>query len=213
MIDLAMRMAQPPEISTALIDEAHHVADRYQALWDALHAEPTLAFADRYQIESRIRHLHDLGFEVDEVALRATDSGGETLRLKVCVAARRYHATLLRGLTGLDVGEGQARILLGDLRAYQGRLQQQSHAELADAVTARRWAAEVLRPGMARARQAVGGSGTAVQAYCDLLEVRWLLSERAGRDVGEAAALAAIAGRTVPPESAAKLAVAEDTAE
>ena len=67
---------------------------------------------------------------------------------------------------------------------------------------------------MAAARAAVGRAGDPIQAYCDLLEVRWLLSERAGRDVGDGPALEALARRTVPAESAAELAVADaDTGE
>ena len=38
---------------------------------------------------------------------------------------------------------------------------------------------------MALAEEAMGGVGDPIQAYCDLLEVRWLLSEQAGYDVGE----------------------------
>jgi hypothetical protein len=208
LIDLAMRLEQPPDAWQGLIDEAASVATRYQALWEVLHAEPTFSFADRYQVEGQIRRLHDLGFAVDEVALRPA-GGSDQLRLKVAVAARRYHATQLRDLTGLDAGEGQAQILLGDMRAYQGRLQQETGTDIADAAAARRWTDEVLYPGMQRAHRAVGGLGDAVQAYCDLLEVRWLLSEQNGADVGEAAALEALARRTVPAQSAAKMAIAE----
>src|SRR5262249_35142500 len=43
--------------------------------------------------------------------------------------------------------------------------------------------------------RAVGGLGDPVQAYCDLLEVRWLRSEQAGRDVGDEVALEALARR------------------
>jgi len=62
---------------------------------------------------------------------------------------------------------------------------------------------------MVRAHDAVGGLGDPVQAYCDLLEVRWLLSEKAGGDVGDAVALEALCRRSVPPDSAANMAVAE----
>jgi hypothetical protein len=209
MIDLAVRFEQPPEVYASLIDEATGVATRYQALWDLLHAEPTFSYADRYQVEGQIRRLHDLGFAVDEVTLQSDGAGNGRLRLKVAVAARQFHATQLRDLTGLDVGEGQARILLGDLRAYQGRLQRETKACVTDEVAARRWTDEVLRPGMERAHQAVGGLGHAIQAYCDMLEVRWLLSEQAGRDVGDTVALEALAHRSVPPESAAKMAIVE----
>src|SRR6266545_834965 len=103
---------------------------------------------------------------------------------------------------------GQARILLGDLRAYQAR---HARAGAGDSAIALQWVNEVLRPGMARAHQAVEGLGDAVQAYCDLLEVRWLLSEQAGHDVGDMAALEALARRSVPSQSAAEMAIAEAT--
>jgi len=54
----------------------------------------------------------------------------------------------------------------------------------------------------------VGGVGSPIQAYCDLLEVRWILSERAGSDVGDAVALAALA-RGGPTDSAARMAIAD----
>ena len=209
LIDLAVRLEQPPETWDALIDEAASVATRYQGLWDVLHAEPTFAFDDRYQVEGQIRHLHDLGFAVDEVNLQPAGPDDERLRLKVAVAARRYHATQLRELTGLDVGEGQAVILLGDLRAYQCRLQDRTRTEVPDTVAGRRWHDEVLTPGMERAHRAIGGIGTPEQAYCDLLEVRWLLSEQAGQDVGDDKALEALAQQAVPPGSAATMVVAD----
>jgi len=72
-----------------------------------------------------------------------------------------------------------------------------------------RWRNEVLLPGMARAAAALGPDADPIQAYCDLLEVRWLLSERAGQDVGDEAVLAALASRQTPSESAAQMVVAE----
>ena len=61
----------------------------------------------------------------------------------------------------------------------------------------------------ATAHEAVGGIGDPVQAYCDLLEVRWLGSEQASRNVGDEEALAALALRYVPYDAAASMAVAE----
>jgi hypothetical protein len=209
MIDLAVRLEQPPEVFDSLIDEATSVATRYEALWEVLHAESTFPFADRYRVECQLRRLHDLGFAVDEVTLQPVGDGDGMLRLKVAVAARRFHATQLHHLTGLEVGEGQARILLGDLRAFQGRLQQQTRVDESEAIAAYRWVGEVLHPGMEKAHRAVGGLGDAIQAYCDLLEVRWLLSEQAGHDVGDAVALQALARRAVPAQSAAEMVIAE----
>jgi hypothetical protein len=208
MIDLAARLDHPPEIFDALIAEAASVAERYTALWDTLHATPEMAFSDRLAIESRIRALHDLGFAVDEVRLEPAGAE-DRLRLQVVVAERRFHADELAALTGLDVGEGQARILLGDLRAYQGWLQQQARRDVRDVAAARRWRDDLFEPGMERAHAVMGGVGDPVQAYCDLLEVRWLLSEQAERDIGDDEALTALALRFVPLDAAATMSVAD----
>jgi hypothetical protein len=213
-IDLAMMLGRPPEIVPRLIEEAAGVAQRYAELWDYLHERPLFSFADRWEVEGRIRRLNEMGFAVDEISLEPAGDGDERLRLTVSVAGRKYHSTTLRELTGLDVGEGQAQILLAHLRAYEAELQARSTGPqrttgrgVSD--VAERWLVERLRPGMLAAHAAVGGVGDPVQAYCDLLEVRWLLSEQAGRDVGDDAALAVLADRSPPADSAAMAGVAE----
>ena len=54
---------------------------------------------------------------------------------------------------------------------------------------AERWLREVYRPTLARIAAVVGPDRDLVQAYCDVLEQKWLLSEQEGRDVGLAAAI------------------------
>ena len=220
LLDLAVMLGRPPEVHEQLIDEAAGVRDRYEGLWSVLHEEPLFSFADRIEVEGRIRRLNELGFAVDEINLEPTGSGDERLKLTVTVAARRYHAMELFALTGLEVGEGQAQILLADLRAYEATLREFSGLHrrgaggLTQAKAVQLWMDKLLRPGMERAHAAVGGVGDPVQAYCDLLEVRWLLSEQAGRDVGDGAALEALARREQPTDSAAMVVVAEqDTVE
>lgn len=109
----------------------------------------------------------------------------------------------------MDVGDGQARILLGDLRAYQAQLCREVGHDVGERTAARLWVIEVVNSTEQLAHAAVRHAGTAIQAYCDLLEVRWLLSEEAGRDVGTHAALAALARNVIPADSAAQMAVAE----
>ena len=142
-------------------------------------------FSDRYRVEGTIRRLNELGFAVDEVSLQPVSDDPSRLKIRVAVGDRRYHAQRLRELTGLDVGEGQARILLGDLRAYQAQLCREAGHDVDESTAARLWVMEVLTPYEQLAHDVVGHhTGTAIQAYCDLLEVRWLLSEQAGHDVG-----------------------------
>lgn len=209
LLDMAAKLERP-ELQPGFIQEAVDIRGRYERLWNLLTAEPTFGFADRYRVEGTIRKLNEAGFAVDEVSLQPVSAGGDELRLHVAVGDRKYHAAQLRRLTGLDVGEGQARILLGDLQAYQGQLCYEAGHDVDDHTAAQLWVMEVATPAMHRAHSALGGIGSPIQAYCDLLEVRWLLSERAGHDVGTERALQALARKVVPSESAAQLAVVEE---
>jgi hypothetical protein len=209
LVDLAERLGLPDEIHETLIAEAEQVQARYETLWELLHAEPVFGFSDRYRVEGTIRRLNELGFAVDELSLQPESADPSRLRVHVAVGDRRYHAQHLQELTGLDVGEGQAAILLGDLHAYQAQLCVEAGHDVDESTAARLWVIEVLTPYEQLAHDAVHHTGTAIQAYCDLLEVRWLLSEKAGRDVGTNKALAALAGDVIPTDSAAKMAVAE----
>ena len=209
LVDLAERLGLPEEMHGTLIAEAEQVQARYETLWELLHAEPVFGFSDRYRVEGTIRRLNELGFAVDELALQPDAKDPSRMRVHVAVGDRRYHAQHLQDLTGLDVGEGQAAILLGDLHAYQAQLCSEAGHDVDEATAARLWVMEVLTPYEQLAHQAVHFAGTPIQAYCDLLEVRWLLSEKAGRDVGTNKALAALTGDVIPTDSAAKMAVAE----
>jgi hypothetical protein len=209
LVDLAERLGTPEDLHQTLIDEAEQVRVRYDTLWELLHAEPVFAFDDRYCVEGTIRRLNELGFAVDELSLQPDSADPSRLRVRVAVGDRRYHAQHLQDLTGLDVGEGQATILLGDLHAYQAQLCREAGHEVDESTAARLWVIEVLTPYEQVAHQAVGHKGTAIQAYCDLLEVRWLLSEKAGRDVGTNKALAALNRDVIPADSAATMAIAE----
>lgn len=207
MVDLAAWMDRSEEFEDTLIAEAQDIPNRYQRLWDVLHERPVFEFTDRYRVQGMIRRLNDLGFAVEEVSLRPADA--DRLRVQVAVGERRYHAKHLCELTGLNVGEGQARILLGDLHAYQGQLCQEAGEHVGESTAAQLWLREVATPTMHRAHRTIGATTSPVQALCDLLEIRWLLSEEAGRDVGTEAALRALAHDAIPTDSVAKMVVAE----
>jgi tRNA A-37 threonylcarbamoyl transferase component Bud32 len=210
LVDVSMELGESGERIDEDLAAAESIADRYRALWEELTHTETFGTGERYKVEARVRRLNELGFAIDELALEPATEDRSTLRLKVAVANRRFHAQELRRLTGLEVGEGQAAILLNDLRAYQARLGvERPEAAASDVVAGVRWRTDVFEPGMARAAAALGDVADPIQAYCDLLEVRWLLSEGQGHDVGQDAALAALAARQAPSESAAQMVVAE----
>ncbi len=205
LVDVAARRGEMEGSHIRALAEATGVADRYQELWALLHDRPRVGGDPTGVTTSRVRDLEAVGFAVDEVRLDAHDDPDD-LRLTVAVGGRRFHAEQFRALTGLDVGEGQARVLLGDLRDHRARWERERGHPVPEAVAAREWALRVFTPGAEQAHAAVRHRGDPVQAYCDLLEVKWLLSEQAGRDVGDAPALDALARRLPPGGSAAETA-------
>jgi hypothetical protein len=148
-----------------------------------------VAPGDRHAIRARIRRLNDLGFAIDEVALEPTSPTADAVRLRVVVANRRFHAHKLQELTGLVALEGQARLLLNDIREFQAWLESSTRSAVATRAAAERWLAEVLEPAIANLVPAIGPLRDPLQAYCDVLEEKWLLSEAIGHDVGLEAAI------------------------
>jgi hypothetical protein len=201
LADLGAMQGRPDAFEDAA-EAAESVRQSYRALWSELHDVRALSPGDRQAIRSRIRRLNDLGFAVDEISLSPTESG-ETVDLRVAVASRRFHARELARRTGLVALEGQARLLLNDLREYQAWLEAERGAPVDPSDAADRWLEEVFEPVVAVLRPVIGPGRDPIQAYCDVLEEKWLLSEAKGRDVGLEAALDAYLSLGAPaPEDA-----------
>ena len=201
LADLAALQGRPEGIDEA-IPLAENVRSRYLALWEEIHAEPMLSPDDRHAIRARIRALNELGFAVDEIALEPMAGRDGNVRLKAVVANRRFHVRKLERLTGLVALEGQARLLLNDLEEYRAWLEYHEARQLTDHEAADRWLHEVLQPALASLVPAIGPLRDPLQAYSDVLEEKWILSEMAGGDVGlEAAKEAYIALGAPSPES------------
>jgi tRNA A-37 threonylcarbamoyl transferase component Bud32 len=187
LADLAALQGREDLFDDALA-AAETVRDRYRALWLELHDEVVIPAGDRHAMTARIRRLNDLGFAIREIELAPGDPGRVTMR--VAVTNRRFHVRELERLTGLRALEGQARLLLNDLREHGAWLEATEGRALSAAAMAARWQEDVLGPTLERLEPVLGPGGDPLQAYCDVLEAKWLLSERAGRDVGLAAAVA-----------------------
>ncbi len=199
LADLAAYQGRP-EAMDEQIDAAEAVRTRYARLWDELFRPLEIQAGDRYAIQARVRRLNELGFAVGEIELEPGAEG--RVRLHAVVTRRDFHARELQRRTGLAALEGQARLLLNDLREYRAWLEYFEGRSVSSAEGARRWQTEVLEPTLARLVPAVGPGRDVLQAYCDLLEHKWLLSERDRKDVGLATALAAYLAAGAPaPES------------
>ncbi len=195
LADLAAFQGRP-ETMDEQIDAAEAVRTRYTQLWEELFRQVEIQPGDRFAISAHVRRLNDLGFAVGEIDLEPGANG--RVRLRAAVTRRDFHARELRRRTGLDALEGQARLLLNDLREYRAWLEYFEQRRVSSSEASDRWQAEVLEPALGRLAPAIGPTRDPLQAYCDLLEHKWLLSEQRNSDVGLETALAAYLAAGAP---------------
>jgi hypothetical protein len=176
--------------TTDPIETARQLRKRYEDLWDELTREETIGPHERYKIDARLRRLHDLGFDVDEMELVTTPEGYR-LRLHTQVVEPGHHRRRLLILTGLDVQENQARRLLYDIDTFRASVERDESRTLPEPVIAYRWLSEVFEPAIAAIPEELRGKLEPAEIYHQVLEHRWFMSEAASRDVGLPEALAA----------------------
>jgi hypothetical protein len=155
---------------------------RYEQLWAELTREEVFAAQEQYRVDSRIKRVNELGFDVEELDIE-TIEGGHKIRLRVQVVEPGHHRRRLQALTGLDVQENQARRLLNDLdhfRAWQSGLEGRP---IAEREAAKRWLEESYRPTLAAIPPEQAAKLDEAEIFHQLLEHRWYMSERQGRDL------------------------------
>lgn len=171
-----------------LEDTGAYIRLRYQSLWDEITREDLIDPAERYRIHERIRALNDLGFSVGDVELAAVN-GGDQLRLRVLVTDRNFHRDQLYNLTGLDVEERQARKLVNEIQELKATLSRNKNRSTPMSVAAFHWLETFYLPTVESLSPLVDVHTPPAELYCQVLEHKWYLSERAQHDVGHQAAV------------------------
>ena len=210
LLDLQAGGLLPEDVDP--VETADEVLRRYSALWNELTGEDVLDPAEqRYRIAERLRRLNELGFDVDELELKTVD-GGTRLRLRTRVAEPGHYRRMLAQRTGLHVQENQARRLLNDMAAFRAWLEQSTGAPVPEPVAANRWLAEVYDPVVRAIPPQLRGRLDEAEVFHEVLEHRWFLSEKAGRDVGTTAAAKDYVRRVLPavPDSLTQTSMAPD---
>jgi hypothetical protein len=165
------------------VETADEICQRYLSLWYEVTREEEFGLDERYLIDTRLRRLNELGFDVEEMELVGGD-GRFRLRVQPKVVERGHHRHRLLMLTGLDVQEQQARRLLNDMASFGAHLEHVEGRRLPESVLAFRWLTEVFEPTIAAIPTELRGKLEPAQLFHELLEHRWFLSEAAGQDVG-----------------------------
>ncbi|MFZ2227325.1 MAG: DUF4032 domain-containing protein [Candidatus Nanopelagicaceae bacterium] len=156
------------------------VIKRYRRLWAALREPQLLDPQDRHAVERAMRQLQDLGFAVEEVQV-SLDGDHHALAFQPKLVAAGYHQARLRELTGLETEELQAKRLLASFDRYRSR-QEKPRPSIEE--SARLWLTNVFQPITSLVPAHLAGRVEPAQVFHEVLEHRWYLSEKAGRDVG-----------------------------
>ena len=186
--------SQGKSLDEADLEMGFDIAERYHGIWSEVRVDEKLEPDQHYKVAERVRRINELGLEVAEVELVPHNGDEhEHLHLKLKVADRHYYSNRLRELTGVDAGEHQARQILSDLQYYEVKQLSQVDSSnptgmLAKALIAARWRVDVFEPMLRRVTEVIGPAADPVQAYCDLLYHRYILSVKTDRDVGTEAA-------------------------
>ncbi len=164
------------------------VRRRYESLWHEVNREEVLRPDERWRIQARIKALHALGFSVQEIRFVATGDG-DKLVMRPIVTDRDYHRHRLHDLTGLVAEDRQAELMLNEIRELRARMAKAHKREVPQSAAAFRWLTETWDPAQQALAPLVKTDAEAAEIYCQVLEHKWFMSEKAGKDVGLDAAL------------------------
>lgn len=195
LMDVAAERGLPDGMDPIAV--AEDFVRRYHALWTELNHDEVVDSHDHYSLEKRVRALNELGFDVDELELAPCD-GGQRLNMSARVVEHGFHKRRLHALTGLNAEENQSKRLLNDIIYFHAGQAHQEDGQLTRETAARRWLADVYTPVVASVDPDLRGKLPEPEMYHQILEHRWFLSERAGRDIGTEEAAASYREQILP---------------
>ena len=155
------------------------IVAQYRTLWKELTGSEEFSQNERWRINQRVQRLNDLGFDIEELAIK-TDETGTQVRIQPKVVDAGHHSRRLLRLTGLDAGENQARRLLNDLDSYTATYNKQDDDEEA---VAHEWVARVFEPVIRAIPKDLKRRLEPAEVFHQLLDHRWYMSQDQDRDV------------------------------
>jgi hypothetical protein len=177
LMDLIASGHAAPGVDAVATSE--RIVAKYRELWSELTGAETFEAKDRWKINRRVARLNELGFDIEELAIKA-DASGMTVKIQPKVVDAGHHARRLIRLTGLDVEENQARRLLNDLDQYR---RDNARPGADEEVLAHEWLSRCFEPVVTSIPREMSGRLEPAEVYHQVLEHRWYMSEAQGHDV------------------------------
>jgi hypothetical protein len=151
----------------------------YRLLWKELTGSESFASSERWRITERVERLNNLGFDIEELAIK-TDETGTRVRIQPKVVDAGHHQRRLLRLTGLDAEENQARRLLNDLDSYAASY---GGDDADDEMMAHEWLVRVFEPVVRAIPRDLKGKLEPAEVFHQLLDHRWYMAQNQGRDI------------------------------
>ncbi len=162
------------------IRASESVITRYRKIWKALSEPQILPTNDRHSVEKAMRSLQDIGFAVEEVDIKLAGDQS-TLTFTPKLVAPNYHSHRLKELMGLETEEFQAKRILASFDRFRSREIERTPDK---SESAQRWLDEVFYQVVNSVPKNLKGRIEDAQLFHEVLEHRWYLGEKAGRDLG-----------------------------
>jgi hypothetical protein len=164
-------------------DTGASIRIRYQNLWEEITRQVIINPDEKYRIQERIQVLNLLGFSIGEVLLEPSEAG-DSLQIQVVVTDRNFHRDQLLGLTGIEAEEMQARKMMNEIHEQKATLSMTNNRSTPLSLAAFNWMEEIFSPTLAAMGSRLDQYSDPAELYCQILEHKWYLSEKAKHDVG-----------------------------
>lgn len=161
------------------INVSNGIVAAYRLLWTELTGSESFSSNERWRITERVERLNDLGFDIEELAIK-TDESGTTVRIQPKVVDAGHHQRRLLRLTGLDAEENQARRLLNDLDSYRASYGEQDADE---EMMAHEWLVRVFEPVVRAIPRELKGKLEPAEVFHQLLDHRWFMAQNQSHDI------------------------------
>ena len=169
-----------------------YIQQRYRQLWEEITREDIFTQNELYKVQERIRILNTLGFSVKDVELK-NENHGNILKLRIFVSDRNFHRNQLMEITGLYAEERQAQQIINEINELKANFARSGNPNMSLDAVAYHWLEHVFKPVIDQLKSLINNPDRLnttvdpIELYCQILEHKWYLSERAQHDVGHQA--------------------------
>jgi len=181
-------------LNTSIAETGPYIVQSYRSLWEEITKEEVFSSEELYRVQERIRSLNQLGFSVKDIQIKKEDHGN-ILKLRTFVSDRNFHRNQLMEITGLYAEDRQAQQVMNEINELKANLSRTVYPNISLEAVAYHWLEHVYKPVIEKFNQLrntdspLAKDTDPIELYCQVLEHKWYLSERAQHDVGHQAAV------------------------